>query len=807
MKFTLSWLKDHLETESSLDEILDKLTLIGLEVEEVVNPAESLSNFVIAKIETAEKHPDADKLQVCTVNNGAETMQVVCGAPNAKAGLVGVFAPVGTYVPGIDFTLTKAKIRGVESMGMMCSESELELSEDHEGIIELGESAADKVGTRYVDYAGLDDPMIEIAITPNRPDCLGVRGIARDLAAAGLGTLKNENLGYTEKGDFKSPTDIKLDIEKDKSYICPAFWGRYVKDVKNVPSPAWLQTRLKAIGLRPINALVDITNYISYYRGRPLHVYDADKLNGNVSARLGKKGEKFTALDGKTYEDLEGACLIADEKNSLGLGGIMGGEESGSELETTNVLIESAYFDPIHIAMTGRKLNLISDARYRFERGIDPQSVELGVNLAAQMILEICGGTASEMIKAGTPPKPEKTLEFDLQRVTKLTGVTLSNKEVTETLKALGFTVKGKGQTVTVTAPTWRPDIDGTADLVEEVIRIVGLDKVTPTPLPRNFGIARPVLTESQKRVRTAKRVLASRGAVEAITWSFITETQAKLFGGGEAELKLANPISSDMSDMRPSLLPGLITAAARNIARGNQDPVLMEVGQTYHSDKEDGQHMVASGIRCGTANHSGNGRHWSGNSAPVTVFEAKADAFALLAAFGMEESKVQITADAPSWYHPGRSGVIRLGPKIIIGTFGELHPETIKKLDIKAPVVGFEINLDAIPEPKKKSRTKGAMEITDLQPLTRDFAFIVDSDVTASTLIKAASGADKKLITDVNLFDLFEGASLGKNKKSLAIEVTLQPKAKTLTDEEIEAVADKVIASVKKATGGEIRS
>jgi phenylalanyl-tRNA synthetase beta chain len=391
--------------------------------------------------------------------------------------------------------------------------------------------------------------------------------------------------------------------------------------------------------------------------------------------------------------------------------------------------------------------------------------------------------------------------------VTKLTGVTLSNKEVTETLKALGFAVKGKGQTVTVTAPTWRPDIDGTADLVEEVIRIVGLDKVTPTPLPRNFGIARPVLTTSQNRVRTAKRVLASRGAVEAITWSFITEPQAKLFGGGETELKLANPISSDMSDMRPSLLPGLVTAAARNIARGNQDPVLMEVGQTYHSDKEDGQHMVASGIRCGTAGHSGNGRHWSGNSEAVTVFEAKADAFALLAALGMEESKVQITTDAPDWYHPGRSGVIRLGPKIVIGTFGELHPETIKKLDIKAPVVGFEINLDAIPEPKKKSRTKGAMEITDLQSLTRDFAFIVDSDVTASTLIKAASGADKKLITDVNLFDLFEGASLGENKKSLAIEVTLQPKTKTLTDEEIEAVADKVIASVKKATGGEIRS
>lgn len=807
MKFTLSWLKDHLETNSSLEEILDKLTLIGLEVEEVSNPAEELSNFVIAKIETAEKHPDADKLQVCTVNNGSEKMQVVCGAPNAKAGLIGVFAPVGTYVPGLDFTLTKAKIRGVESMGMMCSESELELSEDHEGIIELSSDTADKIGTRYVDFAGLDDPVIEIAITPNRPDCLGVRGIARDLAAAGLGSLKEENLGYTDKGDFKSPVDIKLNLTKEKDYVCPAFWGRYIKDVKNTPSPAWLQARLKAIGLRPINALVDITNYISYDRGRPLHVYDADKLQGSVSARLGKKGDSFTALDGKSYEDLEGACLIADEKTPLGLGGIMGGEESGSIIETKNVLIESAYFDPIHIAMTGRKLNIISDARYRFERGIDPQSVELGVNLATQMIMDICGGTASELIKAGTPPKPEKTLEFDLQRVTKLTGVTLSNKEVTNTLTSLGFTVSGKGQTVTVTAPTWRPDIDGTADLVEEVIRIVGLDKITPTALPRTFGIARPVLTKSQKRVRTARRVLAARGAIEAITYSFITEGEAKLFGGGSADLKLANPISNDMSDMRPSLLPGLITAAAKNIARGNQDPVLMEVGQTYLSDKEDGQHMVASGIRCGTAGHSGNGRHWSGNSAPVTVFDAKADAIALLASLGMDESKVQITTDAPEWYHPGRSGVIRLGPKIIIGTFGELHPEVIKKLDIKGPVVGFEINMDAIPKPKKKTRTKGAMEVTDLQPLTRDFAFIVNSDVAASTLMKAASGADKKLITDVNLFDIFEGPSLGENKKSLAIEVTLQPKAKTLTDDEIEVVADKIIASVKKATGGEIRS
>lgn len=807
MKFTLSWLKDHLETEASLEEILAKLTLIGLEVEEVINPAEALANFTIARIEKAERHPDADKLQVCTVNNGKENLQVVCGAPNAREGMLGVFAPVGTYVPGIDFTLTKAKIRGVESFGMMCSESELELSEDHEGIIDLDQSAADHIGQSYVEYAKLDDPVIDIYITPNRPDCLGVRGVARDLAAAGLGTLKDVSDGYGDKGALKSPIGIGLSFDKDNSHVCPAFWGRYVKGVKNGPSPEWLQKRLRAIGLRPINALVDITNYISFDRGRPLHVYDADKLEGNVCARLGKKDESFLALDGKDYEDLEGACVIADEKNVLGLGGVLGGEQSGSTEETVNVLIESAYFDPIQIAMTGRKLGIISDARYRFERGIDPQSVELGVNLAAEMIQELCGGEPSEMIKAGEPPKGTKEIPFNPARVTKLTGVELSNDEVTATLKSLGFESKGTGDNLTVTSPSWRPDIDGPADLVEETIRIVGLDKVTPTPLSRPFGIARPVLTGKQKRVRLAKRALAARGAVEAITWSFIKEDEAGLFGGGDEALKLANPISSDMSDMRPSLLPGLITAAGRNIARGNTDPAIFEVGEIYQSDEEDGQTISAAIIRTGTGGHQGASRHWSGNGNKVTVFDAKADAVALLEALGQDVSRFQFTKDAPAWYHPGRSAVIRLGPKIVVGEFGELHPTVLKALDVKGPIVAAVINLDALPEAKKKSTSKGAMEISDLQPVTRDFAFIVESSTPAGDVIKAASSADKKLITNITLFDVFEDESLGENKKSLAIEATLQPKAKTMTDEEIDAIAEKVIAAVKKATGGEIRS
>ncbi len=806
MKFTLNWLKDHLETNAGLDEILKTLTLIGLEVEEVKDPGETLKDFVIARIENAEKHPDADKLQVCTVNNGKETVQVVCGAPNARTGLIGVFAPVGTYVPGIDFTLKKAKIRGVESFGMLCSESELELSNDHEGIIELEATAAKSLGEKFIDHQGLNDPVIEIAITPNRPDCLGVRGIARDLAAAGLGTLKKEGKGFEGKGDYKSDIKIKLDFKKDDTHICPAFWGRQITGVKNGPSPAWLQQRLRAIGLRPINALVDITNYISYDRARPLHVYDADKLNGTVSARLGKKGEAFQALDGNNYDELEGACVIADEKNVLGLGGVIGGENEGSTETTTNVLIESAYFDPISIAMTGRRLNINSDARYRFERGIDPLSVETGVNLAAKMILDICGGEASELIKAGNPKAPEKPISFNPDEVVRLTGIELGTKAITRILKALGFKLSPKGNAQNVEAPSWRPDIHGSADLVEEVIRIEGLDKITPTPLPRLNGIARPVLTTKQLRVRTARRALAARGALEAITWSFIRENEAQNFGGGSPELKLANPISTDMSDMRPSLLPGLLNAARQNLARGQAGPVLMEVGEIYHSDEETGQRISATLIRTGNSTHEGGGRHWLKDGEPVTVFDAKADALALLGEFGLSERQLQILPEAPAWYHPGRSGVMRLGPKNLIAVFGELHPEVTRLMDLDGPVVACEIDLDAIPERRAKTLSKGAMEITDLQPLTRDFAFVLEKDIPAGTLIRAAHGADKSLITNVTLFDHFEGESLGPDKKSLAIEVTLQPKDKTLTDEEIDEVADKIIKAVNKTTGGEIR-
>lgn len=804
MKFTLSWLKDHLETEASLEEILDTLTVIGLEVEDVINPAETLASFIVVDVKSAERHPDADKLQVCKVFTGSETLQVVCGAPNARAGMKAVFAPVGTYVPGIDFTLAKAKIRGVESFGMMCSESELQLSEAHEGIIDLPADA--EVGKTFVEVAGLDDPVIEVKVTPNRPDCLGVRGIARDLAAAGLGKLKADKV-KSRPGKGKCPVPIKLEFSKETADACPVFGGRVIRGLKNGPSPEWLQRRLTAIGLRPINALVDITNYVSYDRCRPLHVYDVAKLSGAVRARLGKAGEEFIALDGKTYKVDDEMCVIADDEGVLGLGGVMGGEASGSTEETTDVLVESAYFDPIRTAMTGRKANIISDARFRFERGIDPQSIELGLDMASELILEICGGEPSEITIAGKPPKAAKPITFNMDEVRRLTGVKFKDTEIKQTLKKLGFEIEGKGEKVKVAIPSWRPDVSQSADLVEEVIRIAGVDKVPSVPLPMPGGVAKPVLTQRQKRVRAVRRSLAARGCVEAVTWSFIPHAQAELFGGGGAELELANPISMDMSSMRPSLLPGLIVSAQRNRDRSFPDCALFEVGNIYRGDKPEDQITAISAVRFGTAKLDGYGRHWTGTMKAVDVFDAKADAIAMLEALGMDGGSVQITRDAPDWYHPGRSGVVRLGPKNVLAHFGELHPTALAKVGSAGPAVAFELFLEAVPQPKKKGLAKSSMQTADLQPVRRDFAFVLSSDVPAQDVVRAARGADKALITDVLVFDLFEGDAIGAGKKSLAIEVMLQPREKTLTDQEIKEVSDKVEQAVKKATGGEIRT
>jgi len=803
MKFTLSWLKDHLDTRASVAEIADTLTRIGLEVEEVFDPATALAPFRVAKVVKCEKHPNADKLSVCEVDTGAERLQVVCGAPNAREGLKGVFAPVGSYVPGIDLTLTKAKIRGVESSGMLLSERELELSDEHTGIIELAPDA--KIGRPAAKALGLDDAVIEIAITPNRPDCLGVRGVARDLAAAGLGKLKPDTVKPV-KGSFPNPIPIKLDFDQETASACPVFAGRVLRGVKNGPSPEWLQRRLKAIGLRPINALVDITNYISYDRGRPLHVYDADGLKGAIRARLGRKGESFKALDGKTYEVDSDMCVIADDSGVLGLGGVIGGEETGSTDATTNVFIESAYFDPKRTARTGRKLNIQSDARFRFERGADPGFVVPGLELATRMVLDVCGGEASKMEIAGKPPKPNAPFAFDPKLVKRLSGLDLKGGEIRRLLGALGVELKGTASKLKAAPPSWRPDISVPVDLVEEVVRLVGVDRVPATPMPREAGVARPVLTEMQFRTRRVRRVLAARGLVEAVTWSFIPPDQARLFGGGAAELTLSNPISTELAQMRPGLLPGLVTAAQRNRDRGFADGALFELGQAYRGPLPEDQFIAAAGVRFGHSALAGSGRDWSGEAPPADVFAVKADAVAALAALGIDQGTLSVTREAPSWFHPGRSGTLKLGPKVTLGTFGELHPGVLTNLGVDAPLAGFELYLDAIPAPKRKSLTKPALDASDLQAVKRDFAFLLDEDVAAADVLHAAQVADRALITNVGVFDVFTGQGVPQGKKSLAIEVTLQPREKTLTDTEIEAVAAKIVAAVTKATGGELR-
>ena len=802
MKFTLAWLKEHLDTKASVDEIADRLTRIGLEVEEVFDPATKLAPFKVAKVLKAEKHPDADKLQVLEVDTGTERLQVVCGAPNAHVGMKGVFAAVGAYVPGIDLTLTKAKIRGVESNGMMLSERELELSEEHSGIIELDAGA--KIGTPAAKALGLDDAAIEVAVTPNRPDCLGVRGIARDLAASGLGKLKADKIKPV-KAKASNPVPIKLEFDKGTADACPIFAGVLVSGAKNGPSPDWLQRRLKAIGLRPINVLVDITNYISYDRGRPLHVYDADKLKGAIRARLGKTGESFKALDGKAYDVDAEMCVIADDSKVLGLGGVIGGEETGCTEKTTNVFIESAYFDPKRTAQTGRKLNIQSDARFRFERGADPDFVVHGLELATRMAVELCGGSPSKMTIAGKAPKPNAPFKFDLGHVKCLSGLDLPGAKTKAMLTALGIKLSGSGKSLKASPPSWRPDIAQSVDLVEEVVRLVGVDSIPATPMPRASGVAQPVLTEAQKRQRLVRRTLAARGLVEAVTWSFIPPEEAKLFGGGAAELTLSNPISTELAVMRPSLLPGLITAAQRNRDRGFADGALFELGQAYRGIEPQDQYVAASGVRFGRSALGGPGRDSSGNAPEANVFLAKADAVAALTSLGLDQTSLMIAAEARSWFHPGRSGVLKLGPKVTLGVFGELHPELLIALGIDAPIAAFELYLDAVPS-RRKSLTKPALDASDLQAVKRDFAFLLNRDVPASDVIRAASGAERALITDVSVFDVFTGQGVPEGKKSLAIEVTLQPRDKTLTDVEIEAVAAKIVAAVIKATGGELR-
>jgi len=801
MKFTLSWLKEHLDTDEPVEKLADKLTMIGLEVENIEDKAKALAPFTIARVISAEQHPNADRLRVCMVDpgNGAAPVQVVCGAPNARAGLVSVFSPPGTFIPGKNITLGVGTIRGVESRGMLCSAAELQISDDHDGIMELPPDAP--VGAGYAEWAGLGDPLFEINLTPNRQDCAGVHGIARDLSAADMGKFRDPGIKPV-KGEFPCPVNVTI----EDATLCPGFALRLVRGVKNGPSPKWLQRRLTSIGLRPINALVDITNFMTYDRARPLHVFDAKKVTGNLTVRRARNGESLLALDGRTYALDAGMCVIADEHGVESLAGIMGGEASGCDENTTDVLIESALWNEINIAQTGRKLGINSDARYRFERGVDPAFMVPGLELATRLVMEVCGGAPSENVVAGKTFGDDRVIEFPLSEVKRLAGIDVPMVEMRRILNHLGFMMAGSGPVVKVAIPSWRIDVQGKADIVEEIVRVVGVDKVPMTPFGRGEEPRKPVLTPIQLRTRRAKRALAARGMVEAVTWSFISKQAAELFGGGQAELALANPIAADLSDMRPSLLPGLVAAVQANNDRGFPDAALFEVGQIFKGDRPEDQLTAASAVRHGYASSQGLGRHWSG-SKTADALDAKADALAVLAAAGAPMQALQIVPGGASWLHPARSGTIQIGPQNVLGYFGELHPRTLEALRADGPLMAFEVILERIPAAKQKpTRAKPVLDLSPLQPVSRDFAFIVDRNVRAGDIVRAAQGVDKKLITDVTVFDVYEGKGIDDGKKSIAIAVTMQPREKTMTDQEIDAVGARIVAEVTKKTGGTLR-
>ncbi|MEM6758555.1 MAG: phenylalanine--tRNA ligase subunit beta [Pseudomonadota bacterium] len=798
MKFTLSWLKDHLDTTATVDEITDALTDLGLEVEGVEDRGASLAAFTIGKVLSAEKHPDADRLRVCQVATDDGTKQIICGAPNAREGITVVVAKPGVYVPGIDTTIGVGKIRGIESFGMMASEREMELSDEHDGIIEL---PSGEVGERFVDWLAENDPakvdpVIEIAITPNRPDALGVRGIALDLAARGLGAMKPAHHASVE-GAFPCPVSVSID--DDTLDQCPVFFGRLIRGVKNGPSPQWMQDRLRAIGLRPISFLVDVTNYLTYDRNRPLHVFDADKIEGNaLRIHRAGGGETLIGLDEKEYTFDPDMTLISDSYGVESIAGVMGGLRTGCTDETVNVFVEAAYFDPVRTAYTGRALKINSDARYRFERGIDPAFTPDGLDLACELILDIAGGEASSRVQAGAIPDTARAYRLNAARVQSLVGMDIPESEQRQTLTALGFRLEGDMAHV----PSWRPDVMGEADLVEEVARVASLTKLQGKPLPRmTDGVPKPVMTPVQRREQIARRTVAALGYNECVTYSFIDQPSAELFGGGTDATRLENPISSDMSHMRPGLLPGLLQAAARNQARGFFDLALFEVGPGFSGGEPGEQQLMVSGLLVGRTapkNTHGTGR-------AVDVFDVKADAEAALSAMGAP-ARVQIMRGADSWWHPGRHGRICLGPKKVLGIFGELHPKVLTAMEVKGPAMAFTLWPAEIPQPRNVGASRGALDISDLQAVERDFAFVVDADVEALTLVNAALGADKTLIEDVRVFDEFIGGSLGAGKKSLAITVRLQPRDTTLKEADIETVGAKVIEKVAKATGGVLR-
>ena len=793
MKFTLSWLKQHLETNSDIETILKKLTNIGLEVESSYNPSEALNGFIAAKIISTKPHPDADRLQLCLIDTGTEEIEIVCGAKNAKEGLTTIYAPVGSTIPSSGMKLKKAKIRGIESSGMLCSEKELNLGDDSEGITEL--SGQISPGTSISKALDINDTYVEIAITPNRPDCLGIRGIARDLAAAGLGELIKEK--QIKISTSKENLPVFIDAENNFEG-CTIFAGRLIKNITNNKSPDWLVKRLESIGVKSINCLVDITNFINFDRGRPLHVYDANKINNKIGARDAKVGEKILALDGKDYELKPGMCVIADNEKVLGIGGVMGGNESGSTIETNDVFIESAYFDPIKTALSGRALNIISDSRYRFERGVDPEYVIEGLNLATQMILDLCGGEAGEISLVDNLEFQPKKIKFDPKLVNKLTGIEIPNDKIVKILESLGFDISNSWNVV---VPSWRPDIYGEADLVEEIVRIFGLDNIESEPLLNLDQPTKPILTKKQKQIKMIKRSIASKGLMETISYSFINNKESLNFGGGSSSLKIVNPISDELSEMRPTPLASLVSIADENFKKGYTDIGIFEVGPGFLGVEQDEQITIASGLRIGTHRSEGSGKDWQGFQ-KVSVFDAKEDVISVLELLNLNLESHKVERTAPDHYHPGRSGQIVTGGGDILASFGELHPKIIKTKDFKV-AVAFEIYIDAINKQKIKSNLKIAPEISNLQPLKRDFSFVVSSDTEAQKIINAAKQSDQSFIKDVKIFDQF----LGENEKSIAIEVIIQPKEVTLTDEQIESISKKIIKSVEDKTKGKLRS
>ncbi len=799
MKITLDWLRRHLETDATLDDVVSTLNRIGIEVEAVVDPGRAFTSFTVGQVRTATQHPNADRLQVLIVDTCDGDVQVICGAPNARKDLKGVFAPAGTYIPGTGLDLKKSEIRGVVSCGMLCSEREMGISDEHDGIIELPDDAP--VGAPYATVAGLDDPVIDLKVTPDRGDCFGVRGIARDLAAAGLGKLIPIQTHAVE-GSFKSPVDIVLDFDDATRDACPAFLGRYFRGLKNGPSPDWMQRKLEAVGLRPISALVDITNWLTMDIGRPAHIYDADKLTGNIGSRIGRKGESFEALNGRCYDVTPEMTVINDESGVLGLGGIIGGEHTGVQMDTTNGFIEIALFDKIRTARTGRTLELVTDARQRFERGIDDAAAAEGLEIATRLVVQICGGEASAPVIAGAIPTAGPQLTIRPSRVRTLGGADVSPERATDILRNLGFKVDVvSADSWHVRVPTWRHDMQCEADVIEEILRIHGFDNIPMVSLPRNNAVTRPVLTRKQRNLRTARRVLSARGMNESVTYSFVSSSNASRFGGGAADLTLVNPISADMDVMRPSGLPGLLHAGGKNVARGEADFGLFEIGPVYRQATPEGQQTSVAGIRAGNAVR----RHWGSQARPADLFDAKSDALAVLESIGIPVARLQTSRNVAPWFHPGRTGTLQLGPKQC-AVFGELHPQLVADHDMTGSVAAFEIILDDLPVMGGKGPARSRLKLSSLQPVRRDFAFVVSHDVTSETLIRAIRSADKELIGDVEVFDLYSGDQVESGMKSVAVSVNLEPVVRTLTDAELDAVATEIVSRVAKRTNGRLR-